>query len=176
MKREIEAALGVLVGQPVSDIGRAVDMLTVGFGPLVETTNRRGERHLISDHYLHIQETWRITRADAVVVGYADWHYPPAGSDVGYDAFDEASSYRTRQTDLVEAWREHDGADHVVAAVAGSEAGDLRISFADGCLLETFVNQASIGEADELWRLLPPRSTARGGPHFVVSVGGIWSN
>jgi hypothetical protein len=48
--------------------------------------------------------------------------------------------------------------------------------FEDECVLETFVNQASVGEADEVWRLLAPRSTAYGDPRFVVSAGGAWSN
>ena len=67
----------------------------------------------------------------------------------------------------------HDGADHHVAEASGSELGDLRIAFADGCVLETFVSQASTGDADEIWRLLPPRSTSVGEPHFVVRVAAI---
>jgi hypothetical protein len=47
--------------------------------------------------------------------------------------------------------------------------------FADGCILETFVNHASQGEDghDEFWRLLPPRSTGDELPHFVVTARGI---
>jgi len=151
-------------------------MAVIGFGPLVEVDHRSGKRHLVSDLYLHIQETWRIVRNGAVQVGHADWHYPPVGSGVSYVDFDAKESRHTARDDLVKAWQGHEGAGHVVASASGTDAGDLRIVFEDECLLETFVNQASVGDADEIWRLLPPRSTALGSPHFVVSYGGSWSN
>ena len=57
---------------------------------------------------------------------------------------------------------------------SGTDAGDLAISFADGCQLATFVNQASRGGNgdDEFWRLLPPPVTGDE-PHFVISARGV---
>ena len=54
----------------------------------------------------------------------------------------------------------------------GTQAGDLTIVFEDGCVLETFVNQSSLGgdEDDEFWRL-----STGDEPHFVVSAAGAAS-
>ena len=62
-------------------------------------------------------------------------------------------------------------AAHIVREARGTNAGDLTIEFADGCVLETFVNMSSVRATghDEFWRLLPPSVEA---PHFVVTARG----
>jgi hypothetical protein len=63
-----------------------------------------------------------------------------------------------------------------VREARGTNAGDLSIAFADGCVLETFANQSSVGDDgdDEFWRLLPPPITGDE-PHFVVTARGVQS-
>lgn len=170
IKEKIEDQLAALVGLPLCDSGRAVDMGTFGFGRLIERQGRRGPVE-VAEYRLHIQETWRVTNAGVVLVGYGDWHYPPRGSTVTYDDFVERDARRTRQDDLRDDWIAHGTDAHVVTTCRGTEAGDLSISFADGCVLETFVNQATHGENgdDEFWRLLPPGDA----PHFVITARGI---
>ncbi len=173
IKVQIEEQLSRLIGLPVCAAGRAVDMATFGFGRQIERQARRGLVE-IPEYRLHVQETWRITNLGRVLLGYADWHYPPRGSTALYDDFDASDEPRNRQDDLRDDWLAHGPEAHTVAATAGSEAGDLRIDFADGCILETFVNQATSAErGDEFWRLLPPESISSDAPHFVVTAHGL---
>jgi hypothetical protein len=119
-------------------------MATFGFGRLIERESRRGPVEA-PEYGLHIQETWRITRAGAVLLGYGDWHYPPRDSDVAYTDFVERDEKRNRQDDLRDDWIAHGPAAHTVREVTATQAGDLTIVFADRCVLETFVNQSSEG-------------------------------
>jgi hypothetical protein len=150
-------------------------MAIFGFGDLIERDGHRG-RVQVAQYRLHIQETWRVTTGGAVLLGYGDWHFPPRGSAVSYRDFVEADEPRTMQDDLRDDWVSHGAAAHSVVEASGTDAGDLDITFADGCRLETFVNQASAGETDEveLWRLLPPPVDGDVA-HFVVTGHGIES-
>jgi hypothetical protein len=173
VKDEIAARLAAIVGLPLCDASRAVDMATFGFGRMIERVGRSGQIQL-PEYRLHIQETWRITRDDEVLLGYGDWHYPPRGSSVSYAEFVEQDAPRNRRDDLIDDWQAHGSDAHVVREARGTNAGDLAIMFADGCVLQTFVNQASRGGDgdDEFWRLLPPSFTGDE-PHFVVSARGV---
>lgn len=90
--------------------------------------------------------------------------------------FVERDERRNRQDDLRDDWVVHAPEAHTVREAHGMNAGDLTIVFADGCVLETFVNQASASDDDErdseFWRLLPPSVTGDE-PHFVVTARGI---
>ena len=113
-------------------------------------------------------------REGAILVGYGDYFYPPAGSPVARAAFVARDAQRTRRDDLVEIWTAHGRAAHVVRSVGGTSAGDLAITFDDGCTIETFACSASTSTdgSDEFWRLVPPRVTGRETP-FVVTAHGI---
>ena len=176
IKREIDEQLAPLVGLPLRDASRVVDMATFWFGRLLTRQSRQGPIE-VAEYRLHIQETWRITRDGRVLLGYGDWHYPPRGSTVSYDDFIEKDERHNRQDDLREDWTAHGEEAHTVASAEGSETGDLAIRFVDGCLLDTFVNQATEGDHgdDEFWRLLPPESVHLDGPHFVVTARGTRS-
>jgi hypothetical protein len=172
LKEKIEEHLAPLVGLPLSSVARVVDLATFGFGRLIERQGRRPGR--VPEFRLHIQETWRVTHGGEVLLGYGDWHYPPRGSAIGYDDFVEQDEDRNHRDDLADDWLAHGVDAHVVVECRGTEAGDLSISFADGCLLETFANQASRGGNgdDEFWRLLSPDPTGDR-PHFVVTARGL---
>jgi hypothetical protein len=150
-------------------------MATFGFGRLMERESRRG-RVEVAEYRLHIQETWRISRDGAVLLGYGDWHYPSSDSAITYADFVERDEPRNRQDDLRDAWAAHGPAAHTVREARGTNAGDLSIAFADGCVLETFANQSSLGDNgdDEFWRLLPPPIIGDE-PHFVVTARGVQS-
>ena len=173
IRREIEAALAPLVGLPLTVATRAVDMATFGFGALPAAVT--GTTGAVAAYRLHIQEIWRIEQEGEILVGYADYFFPPDGSRVARADFTARDAPRTRRDDLVDAWVAHDpDGPHVVAAVRGTRAGDLAIAFGDGCVLETFacsVSTAADG-SDEFWRLIPPRATGAE-PTFVVTAHGI---
>lgn len=173
IKQQIDERLAVLVGLPLFVATRAADMATFGFGRLIEREDR-GLAHA-AEFGLHIQETWRVTRAGKVLFGYGDWHYPPRNSTVAYEEFVERGEVRNRQDDLRDEWMAHGPEAHTVLEAVGSGAGDLAISFADGCTVETFVNQATsvTNGDDEFWRLIGPTSGSADGVHFVVTARGL---
>jgi hypothetical protein len=149
-------------------------MATFGFGALGALTDP-GAPGAIAAYRLHVQEIWRITREDEILVGYADYFFPPRGSTVARRDFVARDAARTRRDDLVDDWVRHDPAGpHVVAAVRGTRAGDLAITFGDGCVLETFASSVSTAAdgSDEFWRLIPPRVTGAERT-FVVTAHGI---
>jgi len=147
-------------------------MAMFGFGQLVSRESRRrpGQIIHVPEFMLHIQCQWRIVHDGKILVGYGDWHWPPAGSDIAYDEFKEADAPRSRRDDLIDAFSAHGKTVHTVVRAEGATTGDLQISFADGCILEVFPTYATQDDPhDEHWRLLPPDD----GPHFVVTAHGI---
>lgn len=174
-KLEIDGRLAALVGLPLCYANRAVDMATFGFGRLIEREGRRG-REEVAEYRLHIQETWRITRDGTGAARLRRLALPAAR------LLHRLSGLRGARRAPEPAGRPprrlvaHGPAGHTVRETHGTSAGDLTIVFADGCVLETFVNQASATDDDERdsesWRLLPPSMTGEE-PHFVVTARGI---
>jgi len=173
IRREIEAALAPLVGLPLTAASRVVDMATFGFGAMPVAT--AGTTGAVAAYRLHVQEIWRIALEGEILVGYADYFFPPRDSLVARVDFVARDAPRTRRDDLVDDWVAHDPeGPHVVASVRGTRAGDLAITFGDGCVLETFASSVSTAAdgSDEFWRLIPPRATGdeRG---IIVTAHGI---
>ena len=173
IRREIETALAPLVGLPLTAASRVVDMATFGFGAMPAAGT--GATGVGAAYRLHIQEIWRITLEGEILVGYGDYFFPPRDSRVARGDFVARDAARTRRDDLVDDWVAHDpDGPHVVAAVRGTRAGDLALTFGDGCVLETFATSVSTAAdgSDEFWRLIPPRVTGeeRG---IVVTAHGV---
>ncbi len=176
-KREIDEQVRRLVGLPLRYWGRAADMATLGFGEIVNressSPRSRGKLVEVPEFALHIQCHWRIVRDGGILVGYADWQWPPAGSAVAYLDFDAPDAPRNRRDDLVDAFVGHGAQAHIVEAAVGAMAGDLRLEFADECVLEVVPDYATQDDPhDEYWRLLLPDE----GPvhrHFVVTAHGL---
>jgi hypothetical protein len=145
-------------------------MAEFGFGDLI-SDDFRGRTREVSQYALHIQCPWRIVQDGRLLVGRADWQWPPLGSDVSYGDFIEADAPRSRREDFFDEIGLHIG--HEVVNVVGSETGDLRIVLTDGCALEVFPDSASTSPDelhDEHWRFFTPGSDDR---HFVVTAHGI---
>ncbi|MBC8727946.1 hypothetical protein [Paraburkholderia sp. UCT2] len=66
-QREIERRLQVLRGLEWSDVSRAADMLTLGFGPKHEAKNFYGVPKQVSAWALHIQCAWTLSEAGNVI-------------------------------------------------------------------------------------------------------------
>ncbi|HEY3334176.1 MAG TPA: hypothetical protein VGK16_02975 [Candidatus Limnocylindrales bacterium] len=149
-------------------------MGTFGFGALAPSTDP-GPPGVVAAYRLHVQEIWRITLEGEILVGYADYFFPPRGSGVARPDFVARDAPRTMRDDLLDDWLSHDsGGPHVVTAVRGTRAGDLAITFGDGCVLETFASSVSTAAdgSDEFWRLIPPRVTGAERT-FVVTAHGV---
>ena len=75
---KIDNYLKLLLNQPLLAIGRASNMLWVGFGKEIECTNFRGQKVKKSSIALHVQSSWRIidTKRKEIIVAQSDFYFP----------------------------------------------------------------------------------------------------
>jgi hypothetical protein len=158
---DLDDALQMLVGQPVVETHRAVDMQMFSFGELSETGDRRGMPRTTSQFALHIQCPWRIVCAGQVLVGYQDLRYPRAG-EPDSERFDPDRPHTTLRDELLETFFSSRGdKERVVIEANATDTGDLRLSFSGGCVLQAFPDSAAHGR--EYWRVFEVD-----GEHFVA--------
>lgn len=130
------------------------------------TEMSRGESRMFGDYALHVQCPWRIVRDGVILVGYSDMRVPPVGSDP--KAFDPNDG-RSRRDDLTDEFERHGSDAHAVTSLEAARIGDLRLTLADGCVVEILPDFASAeDDTYEYWRLFEPGSETQ---HFVVSAG-----
>ena len=163
LQSRIEDALLALVGLPIWDACRALNMEMFDIGDRVEVVNRRQETVEVGTYRLHVQAPWRIVGPKGIVVGSVDSHYPPGGreDDESFNPNNDRSSCEER----VRAWLDkHRRRPLVIRSVAADEWGGLRLVLTGGYALE--VVPASSRPDCEHWRLIGPG--AEEPPHVVV--------
>ncbi len=168
IKQQIEAELRVLVGQPLTDIGRAT-LQWFAFGQPHTIIDQQGYPQEVSAYALCVQCPWRIIGPYGIVVGSGDLNYA-AGDDPyadvpswrlmrqGENRCDERTRmflYHTRQQPLT------------VEDVLADDVGSLKIHFNAGYTLEVFPNDTL---EEEYWRFLRPDKDER---HFLMTGQGI---
>src|SRR5438105_14993093 len=72
----IEAALRVLIGEPLVGEARAANMAMFRFGSTHERTNRKGQPATVAEFALHIQCAWRLVGPQGIEFAYHDMYYP----------------------------------------------------------------------------------------------------
>jgi hypothetical protein len=175
MRKEIERAVRLLVGLPLQlPPGRAANMLTLGFGDIVTTTDFRGEPMEVPEHSLHVQCHWRLVRyapTPQILVGSRDMYYP---ADLSTDLEDDSfqwdkpnANWCDRQFDLFAT--EYNSTPIVVEAVDADDYGGFRMQFSGSLALELFPDTSLHGEGKEHWRFFGAAEK----PHFVVGESGI---
>ncbi len=170
VRREVVSPLNpsALVGQPLSIVRHAANVLNLHFGEVTRTHNQSWGQYAI-----HVQATWRLLRDSKILVGSSDrWNPVEEVSD--WDAWYE-SPHPSREDVFWESFI--GGVDPVthsfegempavtVIAVDENRIGDLVIGFSDGSKLEVY----GCGTDDEFWRLFEPREDT---PHYVVGTYG----
>jgi hypothetical protein len=143
--------LGVLVGERAWTPGLAAGMLTMGFGPAVQSLTRKGEPRVTGTIAVHIQCPWRIVRDARLAVGSSD-----------YGAIDdehEAIYYMHKR--LVALFED----EPTVIAVEDLRASGFRLWFSNDMFLDAVPAQSVADEYSEFWRMFRVGSEA---PHFVV--------
>ena len=173
MDERVLNAIRALVGRRLWDRTRAVELEMFQFGDRVETQDFRGRPKTVGEWALHLSGAWRIIADGRVLVGYRDYWIPPTG--VSEDDFDPNAVGRSRRDELMERFVVHDEDAHRVEVATISDVSDLRLVFADGCVLEAFTDlgfvEAEGNEApEECWRLFQPATEL---PHLVVEPGGM---
>lgn len=162
---QITAELASLIGQPLSECGRAANMQIFGFGPLQRARNRQGEEIESSPIRLHIQSHWRFVGPAGILFGRDDLNRP-ADESLTENEFDwdqHDSVLDARQRTWICEYRE--SLPKVIGA-SGNRHGDLRIEFEFGFALETFCCDSDRSDYSEQWRLFGHRAD---GSHFVMS-------
>jgi len=166
LAKAITAELSRLIGEPISDCWRAVNMQIFEFGPRRHMTNRKGEAIEASDIRLHIQCRWRFVASNRILFGRDDLNYSadPSIPDDEFDWDKHASALDVKQR----TWfsQHHDEPPKVVS-VKGDNFGGFRIELAGGVALECLPCDSQHGEH---WRLLGHRED---GSHFVINGDGV---
>jgi hypothetical protein len=150
-REQIRQHTAALVGLELGGAGRAADMLTLQFGPLRETTTRRGTIKRVGAWALHIQCAWTIERENAVFAGASDFAVSEENT--------RATLERIRNLIASEG-------PFVVETVAVGENGGLSIGMSRRLRL-FIVTDAEPDEED--WRLFEPGSEK----HFVIQGGKV---
>jgi hypothetical protein len=161
MKKEIEAALAVVVGRSLRGSERVVaDIETFHFG---------GDSGTFS---LQVRCPWRLTEGASIVTGYDDVRYPK-GADPGAEPAGfrwDAEGANRRDERLRTFFNDHRAGPPAVVAVEADDVGSVRLTLDQDVCLELFPDDSLDDVTDsERWRLFQPGTD---GPHFLVTGGG----
>lgn len=175
--RRTKQALERLKGQPIQYVHRAVNMLTMGLGPLTPKLMRRlnekkqrvEEMTDIAEFALHISSSFRLSCGDTIILAKQDMYQPTdameADPEFDWDAFHWDTQGGNRLDQLVAQFL-GTPCRFIVKEVAVSRLGDVRLSLNDGFLLEVFCDGSG---ADECWRVFPHGTD----DHLVVTGLGL---
>ena len=160
-----------LIGKRLTTIGRACNVCWLGFGSERFVIDHRGIERTVSEYALHIQAAFRLWHPEIPQfrIAYNDI-YEPCGGGEPHDDFHWDVQGGNFYDEKVKILRQHsvlmDGM--IVAAINMNALYDLKITFENGFLLETFCDCFS--KEVELWRLFNPYTDK---PHLVVTGTGI---
>jgi hypothetical protein len=167
MKKQVQKALEVLIGQPLWSSGRAADLEWFHFGQRRTVKGTRGDTKEVGEYALHVQCTWRIRHGDQVVVGGRDLYYPPEQSDDLIEDFEWDVQGANRRDKRIAELFQNETRQFLVLEVEVGEAGAFTVIFDDAHALDVFPDD-SLG--DEHWRIFKPSTEE---PHFVVTGRGL---
>ncbi|WP_423371724.1 hypothetical protein [Burkholderia sp. LMG 32019] len=149
---QITRHLAVLEGLDIGGINRAADLLTIQFGPMRQTTTRKGTVKWVGAWALHIQCDWQFQRENDIVATQDDL---------------SVSDDKARRTvERLEALLIGHGPMTVQRALGG-ESGQARITLSAG--LSLVITPTGMAHEED-WRLFAPGVD---GPHFVIEGGRI---
>jgi len=163
IQRDATNALSPLIGEPLSDIGRAVDLALVCFGRYVDVPDYDGFAQPVPEYALYLQCPFRLAGDGEVLLASQDMYYPgddPLGNrerfrcDVAGATWFDARAFALRpflQSRMP-----------TVARVDVDMFGGIRLELSHGLLLEAFPVTSF---PHEEWRFFKHRSNV---PHFVV--------
>ena len=161
IKQQIEDRLSILIGERLNYLGRAANMLDIGFGDDVEHITLRGEKHEVSRFVMHVQTSWRLIKGQEIVLGSYDFYTPRNDltidefydTEFGNSLFDETSK---KMNDSI--------VDNPIqiTGIEANDMGDAVIFMNNEHRLEIFVNASGDVES---WRFFRMDDHSE---HFVV--------
>lgn len=163
LQNDSAAALAPLVGQPIWDAWRALDMEMFDIGERIGVVNRRQETVEVGTYRLHVQSPWRIVGRKGLLVGSCDVHDPPSDHDP--DSSFDAGRDRSACEERVRMWLDAHQADPLIIEAVNTDAwGGFELVLSHESRLQVF--PASSRHDVEHWRLIGPGADHP--PHFVV--------
>jgi hypothetical protein len=162
-KSDARPSIAGLAGKVLWRCTRAANVVMFDFGERGRSSAESGAPRDAKDMALHVQCAWRVTRRESVIVASRDIHYP-----ADYSECDEIppefdwDRKRTRLDRLIDEFFQAGSMAYLVHKVEAGRAGYLRVSLADGFILELFPDDSL---ASEHWRLFAPGEHR---PHLVV--------
>jgi hypothetical protein len=167
MKKQVQEALDVLIGQRPWTSGRAADLEWFGFGQRRTVKGYRGDTKVVGEYALHVQCAWRIRHGDQVVVGARDLYYPSEESDDPIEDFDWDVQGASRRDKRIAELFQNKTREFLVLEVKVGEAGGFTIILDDEFALDVFPDGSL---STEHWRIF---KTSADEPHFVITGEGI---
>ena len=160
--REAIEYLNMLKGEPLSGIGRGANMLWMGFGKDVKTTNLKGEERLVSEYALHIQCAWRLLYRKRIFTGNGDFYELTETNDTGDWDTKGGNLFDLKAVELNSVLSQK---CFTIQKIMMRNTGDLKICLSNGLRLEVFPNDSLY---EEYWRFFcyKPELANRG--HLVV--------
>lgn len=149
-----------IIGFKFYRITRASDMLCLEIGNEIEykSSCKCGQHRLIGQYTFHIQCPWRINN-EKLMLGSRDIYTP--GSKIDYEEFNweivGSSRFDEKVYELNNKWK----GTLVVKNIKVSKLGDIKITFENGIVFETFI---ATSDKDEEWRLINYKTLK----HYVV--------
>jgi len=166
LEKEVIKYIERIKGKRVSCIGRASNMLWLGFGNEISIKNRKGETVKKNEISLHVQSMWRIINKEKMKLLFAfQDFYTPNDSLKENEDFD----WEVQGNNLFDS-KAHSWLDNNLIYVNDfmlNELGDLVLIFSDGSQLEVFISSS---DDTECWRLF---KSCNNDAHLVVTGLGV---
>lgn len=157
--------LDMLIGQPVTAIGRASNMLWIGFGERIRVLNYKGQPRSVSRFAVHVQSAWRITsrQEERILLSQGDFYRPSKGIKWAEDFDWEKRGNNLFDENLPAIILRMNGV--CVSGCACSKYNDLTIVLSNDDMIEVFVDET---EDSECWRFFQSGTDSNNTKHLVA--------
>jgi len=157
----IELHLGVLLDEPLAYIGRAADLVWIGFGEVIHAPSQLDPDRRLARYSLHVQCPFRVEADGRTLLGSGDIYvHPDTPEDTPLDFDWDCQGENLFDHRAVEFNERLILTTPRVAQITGDANGGLTVDLTGRLRLQLFPSTSYSGES---WRFFLPN-----GPHFVV--------
>jgi hypothetical protein len=158
--------LETLVGEPLLELGRAADMMWMGFGDVVLAPTRVDPDRRLARHRLHVSCPLRLDSAAAVLVASSDIYRRPCEphSSARFADWDKPGA-NLFDALVATYWRANEPGSVRVDRISADSFGGLELRLSGDQVIRIFPSRSG---ADEHWRYFQINSDH---DHFVVLPG-----
>ena len=157
----IKSTLAKLSGQRIQKIGRAANMLWIGFGDEITYVNFKGKPVVKSKYLLHIQCNWEVVSGYEIILQQNDFNIPK--DEASHQLFDTEQFGNSKFDKISAEFNADIKADSTyVVNFCIHATGGLELKLSNNLIIKIYPNSPSEGES---WRFLMPNSDEE---HIVV--------